>query len=65
MTTKVPPTQDAEAASDELVKNYRPLALKAVLAVLSIQGKTVEPKPRELPEYGQLPEGFHVPLELD
>ncbi|WP_164924392.1 hypothetical protein [Sinorhizobium fredii] len=50
---------------DELLQNYKPLGLKAVVAAHEIKVKS-EPVvlPAE-PVYGQLPEGFHMPIELD
>ncbi|RVI98417.1 hypothetical protein CN193_23735 [Sinorhizobium meliloti] len=51
--------------NDELVQNYKPLGLKAVVAAHEIKSKSEPVALPAQPIYGRLPEGFHMPFELD
>lgn len=54
-----------DKSRDELLQNYRPVALRAVAAAHEIKGKASARTPPEEPTFGPLPEGFHMPIELD
>lgn len=50
--------------SPDLVANYRPLQLKAVLAACAVKHRE-PPPPQEERFYGtELPEGFHLPQSV-
>ncbi len=59
------PEGDTEEHSDELLRNYRPLAIKAVLAGCAVKPEPPKPAPRRQESFGPLPEGFHMPHEID
>ncbi len=61
MTSK----QKREAASDELLRHYKPLAIKAVLAGCTVKREPWQPKQVATEVLGQLPEGFHLPEGLE
>ncbi|TCN36523.1 hypothetical protein EV184_101516 [Sinorhizobium americanum] len=54
-----------EERSDELLRNYRPLAIKAVLAGCAVKREPPKPAPRIPEPFGPLPDGFHMPHEVD
>jgi hypothetical protein len=53
--------------STELVSHYRPLGLKAVAAACAVKGERKKPVhvEQDIEAFGHLPEGFHMPQELD
>jgi hypothetical protein len=51
--------------SDELLRNYRPVAIKAVLAACAVKREPSKPAPPNLESFGPLPDGFHMPHEID
>ncbi|WP_153045240.1 hypothetical protein [Sinorhizobium americanum] len=55
----------SEEGSDELLRNYRPVAIKAVLAGCAVKREPPNPAPRIPKPFGPLPDGFHMPQELD
>ncbi|HEV7318451.1 MAG TPA: hypothetical protein VGO04_07570 [Ensifer sp.] len=56
---------DQKDPSPNLVEHYRPLQLKAVLAVCAIKHRELPPPVQEERFYGsQLPEGFHLPQSV-
>ena len=56
---------DHEPEPDPLLRNYKPLALKAVLAASVVKREAMKPPVQEPEPFGPLPEGFHMPQPLD
>ncbi|WFU50296.1 hypothetical protein [Sinorhizobium terangae] len=56
---------DSEDKPSELVDHYRPLALKAVLAALSVNAEATRPplEDDEPVRAVNLPWGFHLPID--
>ncbi|MDO9417925.1 hypothetical protein [Pararhizobium sp.] len=50
---------------DDLLLRYKPLGLKAVVAAHEVKGKAEPAALPVEPFSGPLPEGFHMPMELD
>ena len=59
------PSPNELPKSDELLGHYKPLAIKAVLAVCAVRTQPIEPVVAPSIYAGPLPEGFHMPLEPD
>ncbi|ULJ74620.1 hypothetical protein [Rhizobium gallicum] len=56
----------SEESSDELLEHYRPIALRAVLAACAVKGEHKKPATvQDLEIFGALPEGFHMPHDLE
>lgn len=56
---------DREPEPDPLLKNYKPLALKAVLAGCAVKREATKRPAEEPQSFGPLPEGFHMPQPFD
>jgi hypothetical protein len=54
-----------EPDPDPLLSNYKPLALKAVLAGCAVKRETTKMRSQQPESFGPLPEGFHMPQPLD
>lgn len=66
MNEAPPPVQDDDFDATQLLRHYRPLGLKAVLAACIVKRHANEPARVEQPGiFGNLPEGFHMPQTPD
>ena len=57
--------RDQQPETVELVRNYGPLGIKAVLAAVAIKGQNLRPKDVPRPTGMGLPDGFHWPEDLN
>ncbi|TDW32931.1 hypothetical protein EV128_106275 [Rhizobium azibense] len=62
----MPTEPKSEESSEELPEHYLPIALRAVLAACAVKGEHKKPAAvQDLEILGVLPEGFHMPHDLE
>ncbi len=59
------PVSERQPEIVDLVKNYRPLGIRAVQAAVTIKGQSLQSKEVARPAGTGLPEGFHWPGDLN